>query len=56
MAARCRIVLAAIDREPNQQIASSLRIPPITVSKWRRALASGGMKGLQDAPRSGATD
>ena len=53
LATSCRIGLTAIEGEPSQQIASSLGILPITVSKWRRAFASGGMEGLQDAPRSG---
>ena len=50
---RSRIVLAAAAGECNQQIAASLKLPPITVSKWRRAFAASGLAGLQDRPRSG---
>ena len=50
---RSRIVLAAAGGESNQQIAVTLKIPPITVSKWRRAFAASGLEGLQDRPRSG---
>ena len=50
---RSRIVLAGAAGDSNQQIAATLRIPPITVSKWRRAFAASGLEGLQDRPRSG---
>ena len=53
LALRSRIVLAAADGSTNQQIAASLRIPPITVGKWRRSFAIHGVEGLRDAPRSG---
>ncbi len=39
--------------ESNQQIASGLNLPEVTVGKWRRGFVSRGLEGLQDAPRSG---
>src|ERR1700682_4901649 len=53
LALRSRIVLAAADGSTNQQIATALRIPSITVGKWRRSFAIHGVEGLRDAPRSG---
>jgi transposase len=53
LALRSRIVLAAADGSNNQQIASALKIPPITVGKWRQSFAINGIEGLRDAPRSG---
>jgi len=50
---RSRIVLAAAAGHPNQQIASDLDLPPVTVGKWRRSFAAFGLDGLRDAPRSG---
>jgi transposase len=50
---RCRIVLAAAAGQTNQQIAGDLRMPEVTISKWRRGFARHGLEGLQDAPRSG---
>ena len=50
---RSRIVLAAAGGESNQAIAASMQLPPITVSKWRRAFAASGLAGLADRPRSG---
>jgi hypothetical protein len=38
LALRSRIVLAA-GGSNNQQIAAALRVPPVTVGKWRQALA-----------------
>jgi len=46
-------VLAAAAGRPNQQIASDLGIPQVTVGKWRRSFAELGLDGLHDAPRSG---
>src|SRR5215468_10682083 len=53
LAQRSRIILAAAAGKNNQQIASELELPEITVSKWRRCFASMGLDGLRDAPRSG---
>ena len=53
LAMRSRIVLAAADGASNQQIASELKIPAITVGKWRRSFAIDGIEGLRDAARSG---
>src|SRR5260370_9232956 len=50
---RSRIVLAAAAGSNNQQIAAALRIPPVTVGKWRQSFAVHGIEGLRDAPRSG---
>ena len=50
---RSRIVLTAAAGKSNQQIASDLRIPQVTVGKWRRSFAERGLDGLRDAPRSG---
>jgi transposase len=50
---RSRIVLAAAAGRANQQIASELEIPQVTVGKWRRSFAELGLEGLRDAPRSG---
>src|SRR5712691_10301337 len=53
LALRSRIVLAASTGQSNQQIAATLRIPEVTAGKWRRAFATSGIDGLQDAPRAG---
>jgi transposase len=53
LALRSRIVLAAADGSSNQQIAATLKIPAITVGKWRQSFAVEGIEGLRDAPRSG---
>src|ERR1700735_2789940 len=53
LALRSRIVLAAADGSNNQQIAAALKLPPITVGKWRQSFALFGLEGLRDAPRSG---
>jgi len=50
---RSRIVLQAAAGLSNQQIAVALRIPEVTVGKWRRSFAALGLEGLRDAPRSG---
>lgn len=50
---RSRIVLAAANGSNNQQIAAALKIPAITVGKWRRSFAVDGVEGLRDSPRSG---
>jgi transposase len=53
LALRSRIVLAAAEGQGNQQIAATLRMPEVTVGKWRRSFASKGLDGLHDAPRPG---
>jgi len=53
LALRSRIVLAAADGSSNRHIASALKIPAITVGKWRRSFTVDGIEGLRDAPRSG---
>lgn len=53
LALRGRIVLAAAKGQSNQQIASALGLPQVTVGKWRRSFAQRGLEGLQDAPRPG---
>ena len=53
VALRSRIVLAAAAGQSNQEIASALGIPQVTVGKWRRGFAEHGLDGLRDAPRSG---
>ena len=50
---RSRIVLEAAAGRANQQIASDLKVPSVTVGKWRRSFAVLGLDGLRDAPRSG---
>ena len=50
---RGRIVLQAAAGLSNQQIAVVLRIPEVTVGKWRRSFVALGLDGLRDAPRSG---
>ena len=53
LALRSRIVLKAAAGRSNQQIASDLEIPEVTVGKWRRSFARQALEGLYDAPRSG---
>src|SRR6266849_8967483 len=53
LALRSRIILAAATGQTNQQIAATLRIPEVTVGKWRRCFAAKGLDGLKDAARSG---
>src|ERR1700694_5110310 len=52
LALRSRIVLAAAAGQANQQIATALQVPEVTVGKWRRCFASQGLDGLQDAAPS----
>src|SRR6266581_9167925 len=53
LALRSRIVLAAAAGQANQQIATALQVPEVTVGKWRRCFASQGLDGLQDGGRGG---
>ncbi|OBA92201.1 transposase [Mycolicibacterium mucogenicum] len=50
---RARIVLAAAHGVSNNSIAAGLGVHVDTVRKWRRRFATGGLPGLEDAPRSG---
>src|SRR3974377_2479936 len=50
---RSRIVLAAAAGHANQQIASDLELPQVTVGKWGASLCGFGLGGLHEAPRSG---
>ncbi|HXP84694.1 MAG TPA: IS630 family transposase [Bryobacteraceae bacterium] len=53
LAQRSRIVLAAAEGLSNQQIAAALKMPAVTVGKWRQSFAAHGLEGLRDAPRPG---
>ena len=53
LAQRSRIVLAAAEGLSNRQIAAELKMPAVTVGKWRQSFAAHGLEGLRDAPRSG---
>lgn len=53
LALRSRIILEAAAGRTNQQIASNLEIPEVTVGKWRRSFAMQELEGLHDGPRSG---
>jgi transposase len=50
---RARIVLLAASNRSNQEIADQLNTTQQTVCKWRRRFARHGLRGLQDALRSG---
>jgi transposase len=50
---RARIVLAAAAGRANAAIAVRVGVCTDTVSKWRARYATGRLKGLRDAPRSG---
>ena len=43
LAQRSRIVLAAADGASNQQIAAALKLPAVTVGKWRQSFAVRGL-------------
>jgi len=53
LALRCRIVLAAADGEPSNEIAARLGCNASTVGKWRGRFARMGLDGLHDEPRPG---
>lgn len=53
LAQRSRIVLAAAEGASNQESAAALKIPAVTVGKWRRSFSVRGIEGLRDAPRAG---
>lgn len=50
LALRCRIVLACSEGDTNGEIASKMRVHPMTVSKWRHRFAKDRLDGLVDAP------
>jgi len=50
---RARIVLACVEGEAQVAIAARLGTRPDTVGKWRDRFSRLGLKGLEDAPRSG---
>ena len=50
---RARMILAAAQGTPNQQIARLLGVHVDTVRKWRSRFAERGLDGLADLPRSG---
>ena len=50
---RAKIILGCIDGEAPKLLAQRLGTRPTTISKWRGRFAKLGMKGLEDAPRSG---
>jgi transposase len=53
LALRCRIVLAAADGVPSNEIAARLGCNRTTVGKWRGRFARRGFDGLHDEPRPG---
>jgi transposase len=53
LALRARIVLGAASQQSNQEISSILRVPQVTVGKWRRNFVERGLDGLRDAARPG---
>jgi transposase len=55
LALRANIILACAEPgRSNLSIAKQLRVSNLTVGKWRRRFAERGIRGLMDAPRSGA--
>ena len=50
---RAEVVLLAADGVPGSQIAPVVGLSQQAVCKWRRRFLDGGLKGLEDAPRSG---
>lgn len=50
---RARIVLTAADGDSNAEIAGDLGVSENTVRKWRSRFCDKGIKGLNDAQRSG---
>ena len=53
VAKRARIVLLAAEGVPNAQIARTVGVSRPTVIGWRDRYRQGGIKGLEDEPRSG---
>ena len=50
---RARVILRAAEDVANTKIAAELDVNRKTAGKWRTQFAARGMKGLDDAPRSG---
>jgi transposase len=50
---RAKIVLSVLDGISQNKVAQDLDVNPNTVSKWVKAFSKNGLKGLEDAPRSG---
>lgn len=50
---RAKIILAAAEGQTTKHIANNLNTRPTRISKWRTRFAQDGLKGLQDAYRSG---
>lgn len=50
---RARIILACINGDMIEDIASKMRLVPATIIKWRSRFEIGRIAGLQDKPRSG---
>src|SRR5258708_26306783 len=55
LALRSRIILAAAEGANNQQIAAALKVPAVTVGKWRRSLSNKWLGGIRDARPSRLT-
>jgi transposase len=53
LAKRARMVLLAADGMPNAAIARTVGVSRPTVISWRDRYQQGGIKGLEDEPRSG---
>src|SRR5258705_3839435 len=53
LAKRARIVLLAADGMPNAQVAGVAGVSRPTVIGWRGRYEQGGIRGLEDEPRSG---
>ena len=53
IAERARIILLAGDNLSNGEIAAKLGVHRNVVSKWRRRFLEGGVRALEDMPRSG---
>jgi transposase len=50
---RAQIILWLVEGETYASIGSRLQVPPSTVSRWKKRFIEAGVKGLDDAPRSG---
>ncbi len=53
LARRARMVLLAADGMPNAEIARVTGVSRPTVTGWRDRYARGGIRALEDEPRSG---